>query len=38
MVIQPEIFIEGGNLALSMLCNETPPVGPLFFIVKICIA
>ena len=24
------IFIEGGNLAQSMLCNGTPPVGLLF--------
>ena len=29
------IFIGGRNLALSMLCNESPTVGLLFFTVKI---
>ena len=25
------LYFGGGNLALSMLCNETPPVSLLFF-------
>ena len=33
-----KFFIEGRNLALSMLCNVAPPVGLLFFTVKIYIA
>ena len=33
-----KFFIEGRNLALSMLCNVTPPVGLLFFTVKIYVA
>ena len=32
------IFIECRNLALSILCSETPPAGLLFFTVKIYIA
>ena len=31
MVIQPMIFIDGGGLALLMLSDQTPPVGPLFY-------
>ena len=30
MVIQLMIFIDGGDLALSMLCDQTPRVGLLF--------
>ena len=37
MVIQLMISNGGGNLALLMLCNKTPPVGLLFFTIKICI-
>ena len=36
--IQTMIFIGGENLALRMLCNETPAIGLLFFTVKINIA
>ena len=35
---EPMIFIGGGNLTFSMLCNATPPVGLLFFTVQIYIA
>ena len=38
MAIQLMIFIGGENLALSMLCNVTPPVCLLFFTIQIFIA
>ena len=35
MEIQVMVFIGGRNLALSMLCNVTPPVALLLFTIQI---